>query len=63
LNLIPKQQKQKKINNISNQVGFTGGSVVKNLSASAGHAGDTASVLELGRSLEEDMATYSSILA
>ena len=32
------------------KVGFPGGSVVKNLSASAGYAGDMSSVLRYGRS-------------
>ena len=43
--------------------GFSGGSVVQNLFANAGYAGDTGSVPELGRSLEEEMTTHSSILA
>ena len=43
--------------------GSSGGSVVQNLSANAGYAGDTGSVPELGRSLEEEMTTHSSILA
>ena len=42
--------------------GFPGGSVVKN-PANAGDAGDTGSVPGLGRPLEEEMATHSSILA
>ena len=40
-------------------MGFPGGSVVKNLPASAGNAG---LIPGLGKSLEEGMATYSSIL-
>ena len=40
--------------------GFSGDSVVKNLLANAGKAG---SISELGRSLEKQMATHSSILA
>ena len=36
---------------------------VKNLVANAGDTRDVASVLGLGRSLEKEMATYSSILA
>ena len=40
--------------------GFPGGSVVENLPASAG---DMGSVPESGGSLEEEMATHSSILA
>ena len=44
-------------------LGFPGSSVVKNLPANAGDARDTDSIPELGRSLEEEMATYSSILA
>jgi len=43
--------------------GFSGGSVVQNLSANAGYAGDTDSVPELERPLEEEMTTHSSILA
>ena len=37
--------------------------MVKNLPASAEDTGDAGSVLGLGRSLEEEMATHSSILA
>ena len=37
--------------------------MVKNPPANAGDARDTDSIPELGRSLEEEMATYSSILA
>ena len=44
---------------LSKFLGFSGGSVVKNLFASAGGMG---SVPGLGRSLEKIMATYSSIL-
>ena len=44
-------------------MGFPGGSVVQILFANAGYAGDTGSVPELGRSLEEEMTTHSSILA
>ena len=40
--------------------GFPGGSMVKNLPASAGDAG---SVPGSGRSLEKEMATHFSILA
>ena len=40
--------------------GFPGGSVVKNPPTKAG---DTGMILEWGRSLEEEMATHSSILA
>ena len=40
--------------------GFPGGSVVKNLPASAG---DVGSIRRSGRSLEKEMATHSSILA
>ena len=40
-------------------VGFPGGSVVKNLPASAG---DSGSISGLGRSPGEGMATHSSIL-
>jgi len=37
--------------------------VVKNLSANAGDVRDTSSIPRLGRSLEKEMATHSSILA
>ena len=40
--------------------GFPGGSEVKNLPANAGDAG---SIPGVGRSLEKEMATHSSILA
>ena len=40
-----------------------GAPVVKNLPANAGDAGDGGSVSGLGRTLEEAMATHSSILA
>ena len=42
---------------------FPGGASGKNPPASAGDAKDTGSIPELGRSLEEEMATHSSILA
>ena len=42
---------------------FSGGSVVKNSPANAGYAGDISSISGSGRSLEEEMATQSSILA
>ena len=41
-------------------MGFLGGTVVKNLPASAGDAG---SIHGSGRCLEEGMATHSSVLA
>ena len=40
--------------------GFPGGTVVKNLPA---NAGDVGSIPVSGRSLKEEMATHSSILA
>ena len=40
--------------------GFSGGS---ESAANARYAGDTGSVPELGRSLEEEMTTHSNILA
>ena len=43
--------------------GFLGGSVVKTPPAIAGDAGSVSSVPGSGRSLEEEMATYSNILA
>ena len=42
---------------------FPGGSVVKNLPAYAGNTGGAGSIPVLGRSLEEEIATYSNILA
>ena len=44
-------------------VGFPGGSVVKNLPASAGATGDVSLILGQEDSLEEKMATHSSMLA
>ena len=44
-------------------MGIPGGSVVKNLPANAGDARDANSVPGSGRSLGEEMATHSSILA
>ena len=43
-------------------MGFLGGSVVKNVPASAGDAGDTGLIPELERSPKEEMASHSSIL-
>jgi len=43
-------------------VDFPGGSVVKNLPVSAGDVGDSGSILGLGKSPEEEIATHSSIL-
>ena len=45
------------------QLGFLGGSVVKNLPANAENIGDAGSIPGSGRSLEKEMATHSSILA
>ena len=42
---------------------FPGGSLVKNPPANARDAGEESSIPGSGRSLEEEMATYSSILA
>ena len=42
------------------QVGFPGGSAVKNLSV---NAGDVSSIPGSGRTHEEEMATHSSIAA
>ena len=42
---------------------FQGGSVVKNLLIDAGAVGDTGSIPGSRGSLEEEMATHSSILA
>ena len=44
-------------------MGFPDGKVVKNPPANAGNAGDLGSVPGSGDPLEEEMATYSSILA
>ena len=43
--------------------GFPGGAVVKNLPANAGEAGDSGSTLDQEDPLEQEMATYASILA
>ena len=43
--------------------GFPGGSVVKNLLANTRDAGDASSTQGSERSMEEEMATHSSILA
>ena len=43
--------------------GFLGGSLIKNPCAHVGDAGDVGSTPGLGRSLEKEMATLSSILA
>ena len=43
--------------------GFPSGSVVKNLPANAGAAGDTGLILGSGRFPVRGMATHSSILA
>ena len=43
--------------------GFPGGSVVKNPPASAGGMRDSGSIPGSGRSLEEGIATHSSLLA
>ena len=43
--------------------GFPGDLVVKNPPASVEDAGDVSLILELGRSLEEEMATHSIIYA
>ena len=44
-------------------VGFPGGSEVENPPTNAGDTGDVGSIPGLGRSLEEEMATLSSLLA
>ena len=49
------------VSNVLN--GFPAGSVVKNLPANAGDAGDMGSIPESGISPEKEMATHSSILA
>ena len=43
-------------------MGFLGGSEVENPPTIAGDTGDVGSIPGLGRSLEEDTATHSSIL-
>ena len=44
-------------------MGFPGGSVVKNLPANAGNAGDVGLIPGSGKStLEEEMITHSSVL-
>ena len=47
----------------SELLGFPGGSAVKNPPANTGDTRDTSSIPGLGRSLEEEIATHSSILA
>ena len=42
--------------------GFPGGTMVKNLPASAGDVGDLGSILASGRSPEKEMVTCSNIL-
>ena len=44
-------------------MGFPGGSVVKNVPASAGDTGHGSSIPGLGSSLEEEAATHFSILS
>ena len=44
-------------------LGFPRGSVVKNLPVNAGDAGNVGSILGWENSLEEEMASHSSILA
>ena len=44
-------------------MGFPGGTVVKNLPANAGDSGDMGLISGSGRSLEEEMATHSNVLA
>ena len=44
-------------------MGFSGGSAVKNLPANAGDARVAGLIPGLGRSLEKEMTTHSSILA
>ena len=44
-------------------MGFPGGSVVKNLPASSGDIGDVVLSLDKEDPVEEQMTTYSSILA
>ena len=44
-------------------MGFTGGSVVKNLPVNAGDVGDSGSNPRSDNLLEKEMATHSSVLA
>ena len=44
-------------------LGFSGGAVVKNLSANAGDSKDKSSIPGWGRSLKEGVETHSGILA
>ena len=44
-------------------MGFPGGRVVKNLPANAGDSGDMGLISGSVRSLEEEMATHSNVLA
>ena len=58
---LPKFSYEKNISSFAYEtLGFLGGSVIKNLPA---NAGDVRSIPGLGRSLEEEIATHSSILA
>ena len=44
-------------------MGFSCGTAVKNLPGNAGDTRDAGSISRLGRFLEQEMATHSSILA
>ena len=51
---------QTRLNKNRDMVGFLSGSVAKNLPTDAKAAGDTGSITESGRSVEEEMATHFS---
>ena len=61
--VLSSRDKKKKKCGASLQVGFPGGSVVKNPPANAGDAGDQVRSLGWEDPLEQEMATHSSILA
>ena len=51
-------KRQTRLNKNRDVVGFVSGSVAKNLPTDARAAGDTGSIPESGRSMEEEMATH-----
>ena len=68
ISLLGLQKKYHRFDGLNNRPlfsyrAFPGGSVVKNLPASAGDTGDAVPSLGQGDPLEKEMATYSSILS
>ena len=51
---------QTRLNKNRDMVGFLSGSVAKNLPTDARAAGDTGSIIDSGRSVEEEMTTHFS---